>query len=79
MQQPLVPRQLVILLLVAALLLPIIICVIVGVAVLLGQMGDNSGSCVLGRIALGSGILWTINLICLLLAIAVGQDTGNRD
>ena len=46
-------------------LLPITICVVVGVAALLGAMGDVAGGVMLHRLALGCGILWVIELICL--------------
>jgi len=76
MHQPLVPRRLVLTLIVAATLLPIILCVVLGVAGLLDAMGDSLGGLVLRRIALGGGILWTIDLICLVLVLAIGVIRG---
>ena len=67
---------LVLALIVAAILLPITICVVVGVAALLEAMGDQWGGAVLLRIALAGGILWIIDLICLVLVLAIGTLRG---
>ncbi len=72
MPPPLMPHRIVLWLIVLAILLPITICVVLGVAALLQAMGDSTGATVLERIALASGIVWTIELISLVLALAVG-------
>jgi hypothetical protein len=76
MKHSLIPDRVVLSLIVAAVLLPITLCVILGVAALLAQMGDTTGGAVLGRIALTGGILWTIDLISLLLTLAVRSLRG---
>jgi hypothetical protein len=76
MHQPLIPPRLVLALIVATVLLPIILCVVLGVGGLLNSMGDSSGGMVLHRIALAGGILWIIDLICLLLVLAIGAIRG---
>jgi len=76
MPQPLVPRRLVLALIVATTVLPIVLCVVLGVAGLLDAMGDSLGGIVLRRIALGGGILWTVELICLVLVLAIGAIRG---
>ena len=76
MHQPLIPRRLVLALIVATILLPIILCVVLGVASLLDLMGDSSGGMVLHRIALAGGILWIVDLICLLLVLAIAAIRG---
>ncbi len=76
MQQPLIPQRFVVALVAAAVLLPITICVVVGVAALLEGMGDQCGGTVLLRIALAAGILWIVNLICLVLVLALGALRG---
>jgi hypothetical protein len=76
MPPPLVPHRIVIALVVAAFLLPITICVIAGVAALLGGMGDVAGCAALHRVALGCGILWVIDLVCLLLVLATATLRG---
>ena len=76
MQQPLVPQRFVVALVAAAILLPITICVVVGVAALLVGMGDQWGGAVLLRIALAGGILWIIDLVCLVLLLAIGTLRG---
>jgi hypothetical protein len=76
MHPPLIPHRIVLALVVAAVLLPIIICVVLGVAALLVGMGDIAGGDALHRIALGCGILWGLDLICLILVLAVGTLRG---
>lgn len=76
MQQPLIPHRFVFSLIVTAFLLPITICVLFGVAALLKAMGDAAGGVVLYRITLGCGILWAIDLICLVLVQAIGSLKG---
>ena len=71
MGRPAVPRIVVSILLIVAIVLPIAICVVVGVAALLSAMDDAAGATVLGRLALAGGVLWAINLICLVLIQAV--------
>jgi hypothetical protein len=71
MHRPLIPHRVVLTLIATSLLLPITICVIFGVAALLQAMGDSLGGGVLYRVALGCGILWSINLIALVLVLAI--------
>ena len=58
-------------LLIAALVLPIALCVIWGVGHLLSAMGDAQWAHVLFRSCLIGGIVWLVDLICLLVALAV--------
>ena len=76
MHPPLVPHRIVLMLTAAAVLLPITVCVVIGVAALLDGMGDIAGGAMLHRIALLGGILWAIGLICLLLVLAIGALRG---
>jgi hypothetical protein len=76
MHRPLIPDRVVLSLIVVAVLLPITLCVVSGVAALLNQMGDAAGGAVLHRIALAGGILWGIDLICLILALAIRSLRG---
>jgi hypothetical protein len=71
MPQPLVPQRAVLALLGGAVVLPIALCVVLAVAALLSAMGDTTGGVALQRIALAGGILWAIDLICLILALAI--------
>jgi len=73
----LVSRRWLIQLVVAALLLPIVICVVVGVGRLLAGMADTAGATVLEYLALGVGILWLIDLIVLVVLLAL--DAAARD
>jgi hypothetical protein len=55
----------------AAVMLPITICVLVGLGRLLGSMGDAAGSLVLDRIGLALGIAWVLDLVFLVLWLAI--------
>lgn len=73
---PLIPHRVILALVVTTIFLPITICVVIGVAALLEGMGDISGGYALHRIALGCGILWVIDLVCLLLVLSIGTLRG---
>ena len=73
MRYPLILHRLALALIVVAVFLPITICVVLGVSALLGAMGDSFGGAVLCRIGLAGGILWAIDLICLVLVLAIGS------
>lgn len=79
MGQRLVPASVVLLLLVGALMLPVAISILFGLGRLLTAMGDSAGGTVLGWIALAAGILWSLDLVCLILVQAInslGNDEG---
>ena len=76
MHHPSILSRLLTPLILAGVLLPITLCVILGVAALLAQMGDSAGGAVLNRIALAGGILWVIDLICLVLILAIDSLRG---
>lgn len=59
--------------------LPIILCVVLGVAALLDAMGDTAGGGVLHRIALAGGILWVVDLIGLVLVLAINTLRGPNE
>lgn len=65
-------RVLTILVTVAA-VLPVAIAIVLAVGRLLGAMKDEAGAAALDRIALAIGILWAINLICLLVAQGINS------
>jgi hypothetical protein len=79
MQPPPVPRRIIFPLLVAAIVMPITVCVVTGVAALLGAMGDESGAGALRWIALAGGILWVIDLVCLVVLLAISALGGGPD
>jgi hypothetical protein len=58
-------------LLVAALVLPMAVLMLLGVGRLLAALGDQLGSAVLDRIGLAGGLLWLLDLVCLLLVVAI--------
>ena len=78
MHRPTIPHRTVLTLLAATVLLPITICVVLGVAALLAAMGDSLGGAVLQRVALAGGLLWVVDLICLVLVLAINA-VKNRD
>ena len=71
-----IPSRPVVAILLAGILLPIALCVVLGVAALLARMGDSAGGAVLYRIALAGGILWVLDLICLVLVLAIDSLRG---
>jgi hypothetical protein len=66
-----ISRRVLTTLLFAACVLPVATLVVVAVGRLLGAMADAAGAAALDRIALALGILWTIDLVCLVLAQAI--------
>ena len=79
MHQPLIPRRFVLTLISVTIFLPIILCVVLGVAALLDAMGDTVGGGVLHRIALAGGVLWVVDLIGLVLVLAINTLRGPNE
>jgi len=73
MDQKLIPPRGVMILLGAAVVLPVAVCVILAVSALLGAMNDVTGGRVLGYVAWACGLLWVIDLICLVVALALNS------
>ena len=71
-----VPRLSVVLLIGVAVVLPIAIVVLLAVAALLGAMNDHWGGAVLNRVALACGLLWVVDLICLVLVVGINSLTN---
>jgi hypothetical protein len=69
-------RVLLLILILAAILLPVAICLLIGLGRLLGAMGDSVGGVILDRVALGVAVLWVLDLIWLLLALAIERLCG---
>jgi len=67
----LISRRVLLGLVTAACVLPVAITVVVTVAWLLAQMHDAAAAAVLDRVALAIGILWVIDLIVLVVALAI--------
>lgn len=66
-----ISRRILLGLVTAAGVLPVAITVVVTVAWLLAQMHDGAAAAVLDRVALALGILWVIDLILLVVALAI--------
>lgn len=63
-------RRVVLILLIAAIVLPIIVAILSGAAWLFASLGDATAASFVGRTALAGGLAWVIELICLLLVLA---------
>ena len=72
-----IPRPLLSTLAVLAVGLPIVVVVLLAVAAMLGAMGDANGQLVVTWVGCAAGILWTIDLVLLLIGLAI--ETLGRD
>ena len=63
-------------LIVGAIGLPIVLCVLIGLAWLLRMMQDEAGAACLGRVAMGLAIVWIIDLIALVVIQAINSLGG---
>ena len=81
MGQKLVPRRAILLLIAGAVILPIAVCVVSGFRPLLVAMGGPRGGDVLKYVAWGLGILWVVDVVCLVLAQGLNAltDTDDRE
>jgi uncharacterized membrane protein YhaH (DUF805 family) len=68
-----ISRRALTILVTAACVLPIAIAILLAVARLLGAMEDTAAAAVLDRVALAVGIVWAIDLVCLLLAQGINS------
>ncbi len=73
MNRKLIPHWAVVCLIAAAVILPAVICVMLGVAALLGKMGDAPAGSVLKYVAMAGGIVWVVDLIGLVLIQAINS------
>ena len=73
------PRQFLSPLVLAALMLPILICVLLGIGRLLAAMNDQAGAAVLDRLALAGGIVWVVALVLLLITLAIDALSPPND
>ena len=71
-----IARKVLIGLLVAAIIVPMVVLVLLGVGKLLAAMGDMAGALCVDRLALAGGVFWGIDLILLLLAL--GMNAADR-
>jgi hypothetical protein len=79
MDRPPIPRHSIALAIAGAIILPIAICLILAVASLLSAMGDSIGGGAMRWVALGCGIIWTLDLILLVLALGVNALSATDD
>ena len=54
-----------------ALVLTVAMVVLMVTGHVLGKMGDAAGQSVLDAVALAAGVLWAVNLICLVLSLGI--------
>ncbi len=77
-----IPRPLLSTLAVLAIGLPVVVVVLLAVAAVLGAMGDANGQLAVTWVGRGAGILWTIDLVLLLISLAIEtlcRDTPRDD
>jgi hypothetical protein len=79
MSQPLISRLCIALAAAWAVILPIAICLFLAIASLLSAMGDSSGAYALRWVGLICGILWVLDLILLVIALAVNVLSEKDD
>ena len=60
------------------LVLPVVISVILALAALLAAMSDTVGAAVLRYVAMGTGVVWSIVLVCLVLVQGL-NSLADRD
>ena len=72
-----IPPRVIVWLLVGALGLPIVLCVLVGLAHLLEAMQDQAGAAAVARFALAIGVLWVLDLVALLILQAIRSLTSD--
>ena len=66
-------RKVLTILVTAACVFPVAIAILMAVARLLGAMQDEAAATVLDRVALAIGILWAIDLVCLLVTQGINS------
>ena len=66
-----ISRPVLTILVTAGCVLPLAIVVTVGMGRLLAAMDDAAAALVLDRVALGIGLLWGVDLLCLVLALGI--------
>ncbi len=87
MPSKLIPSPMLLKMTLFAVLLPVTAAVLMGLARLFHAMGDAVGSRILDYVALGVGVLWVLDLLSLLLAMALNsiissaetEETGVQD
>jgi Na+/melibiose symporter-like transporter len=68
-----ISRRVLTFLITAACVLPVAIVILLAVARLLGAMDDKAAGSVVDRVALAAGILWAIDLVCLVIAQGINS------
>ncbi len=68
-----ISRPILLVLLAIGCVLPVAITIVWAVGRLLLAMHDEAGATVLDRLALALGVLWSIDLVCLLLAQSINS------
>jgi len=79
MTSKILPPRMFLVLAAVALVLVISIAVVLGFGALLGAMGDQIGSLVLRWVGAGLGIVFVVDLICLVLALAIRAAANGEE
>lgn len=74
-----ISRRILTILVTAGCALPVAMVIVLAVARLLVAMHDDSAATVLDRIALATGVVWLVDLACLLLAQGINSLGPPRD
>ncbi len=69
------PSRTLLYLVVASLALPVVVTVVAGASLLLAGLGDENGAAVLRFVAVATGVVWVLDLVGLVIALAV-QSLG---
>jgi hypothetical protein len=72
-----IARKVLIAFVLVAIIVPMVVLLLIGVAKLLAVMGDSLGAVCLDRLALAGGVLWGIDLLLLLVALSVNAIDGH--
>jgi len=68
-----ISQRIVLLLVAGGVVLPITVCVVLGLGRLLAAMGDAEPGRVVDWIAAAFGVLWLVDVVCLILVLAINS------
>lgn len=68
-----IDRRVLVALVTAAMLMPMVVLILLGVGKLLTALGDATGAVWLDRIALVGSILWAVDLLLMLIVVAINS------
>jgi len=72
-----IPVRMMAVLVTVAVVLTVAMTVVLVAGHIFGKMGDGGGQVAMDRIAIGIGILWVIDLVCLVFSLGVNSLGGD--